>query len=138
MKFLIKLRTIPLLRYLSYFLMKLLGVEIPLSVQIGKNFILAHWGNGVVIHPFTIIKDNVKIYQGVTIGRADIYQNPNSEFNEIVIEDNVIISAGAKVLTSKNCVIASGTIIGANAVLLIKEAKIEKGVYVGNPARKIK
>lgn len=73
---------------------------------------------GVVIHPSTKIGRNVKIYQQVTIGRADIWNNkPAPDFKGVSIGDNVIICAGAKIITSTQITIGEGTIIGANAVL---------------------
>lgn len=117
--------------------MKILGIEIPLSVKIGKNFTISHWGYGTVIHPYTRIGNNVKIYQGVTIGRSNIYENIDNDLKEIIIEDNVIFSAGSKVLVKKSCTIKAGTIIGANAVLIVDKSSIEKGVYVGIPAKNI-
>src|SRR5580704_14253331 len=61
----------PSTRRLSYKGLKLLGVEIPTSVQIGDNFQLAHGAVGLVIHETTKIGNNVKVFQGVTIGFAD-------------------------------------------------------------------
>lgn len=136
-QFLLSLRNYFFLKHLSYLTMKVLGVEIPLSVKIGKNLMLPHWSCGTVIHQNTIIMNNVKIYPGVTIGRADIYQE-NSILNEIIIEDNVILSTGCKILLTKDCLIEAGTIVGANAVLLPKANRVEKGIYVGIPAKKVK
>jgi len=138
-KFLLLLRRTPGLRLISYYFMRLLGIDLPLSVSIGKNFDLPHWGYGVVIHPFVRIGDNVRIYQGVTVGRGDIYEkNPNCDFNNISIGNNVILCAGAKLIASKNCHIQDGVIVGANSVLVVKGGEVEKGVYVGIPARKLK
>jgi len=50
---------------IAYFLLKLLGVEIPLSVDIGPGFLLHHGGTGVVIHPKTVLGARVGIYPGV-------------------------------------------------------------------------
>ena len=66
-------RSRPLIGRLAYYALKLLGVEIPLSVRIGRDLELAHGGFGVVIHPRTTIGDRVKIYPGVGLGRADIH-----------------------------------------------------------------
>jgi serine O-acetyltransferase len=117
--------------------MKFLGVEIPMSVKIGKNLQLPHWAYGAVIHPKVEIGDNVRIYQGVTIGRADIYRDDTS-LKKIIIEDGVILCAGAKLLVKQSCVVEAGTVLGANSVLIVKGDRVEKGVYAGVPARKIK
>jgi serine O-acetyltransferase len=134
---LVKIRSIPGLRYISYFAMKLLGVEIPPSVRIGRNLVLPHWSNGTVIHSNTTIGNNVRIYQQVTVGRADIYNN-SSQVESITIEDDVILCAGAKLLAKKSCVIESGTILGANSVLIVKTDRVESGIYAGIPAKRIR
>jgi serine O-acetyltransferase len=136
-RYLVKSRSVPGLRYLSYIAMKFLGVEIPTSVKIGHNLVLPHWSNGTVIHSSTVIGNNVKIYQQVTIGRADIYNNV-SDVESIVIEDGVILCAGAKLLAKKACIIESGTILGANSVLIVNTDRVVAGTYAGIPAKRIK
>ena len=49
------------------------GITLPRQVKLGNNVIFPHNSVGTVIHPNCKIEDNVKIYQNVTIGRADIY-----------------------------------------------------------------
>lgn len=51
----------------------LLGVDISRCVVIGKNVCYPHNSFETVIHDNTVIENNVKIYQNVTLGRADIY-----------------------------------------------------------------
>ena len=128
-------RTWPIAGRLAYYALKLLGVEIPLSVRIGRDFLLEHGGFGVVIHSRSVIGDRVKIYPGVTIGRADIYRPmERSRFEGIAIEDDVILSPGAKVLGKDGLLrVAKGSVIGANAVLL--ESTGEGEIWAGNPAR---
>jgi serine O-acetyltransferase len=128
-------RQTPLLGKLAYFLLKLLGAEIPRSVTIGPGFLLEHGGFGVVIHSLTQIGARVHIYPGVTLGRADIYR-PSSEsrFVGILVEDDVIISPGAKVLCIEGTlVVRRGSVIGANAVLL--QSTGEDEIWAGLPAR---
>lgn len=131
------LRKIPIIKHIIFYFMRFMGVEIPLKVKIGRNLILPHWSIGTVIHPFTKIGDNVRIYQGVTIGRKNIFDNHDKSFNSIIIQNNVTFCSGAKLLTDQNCIVEEGTIIGANAVLLVQSERIEKGTYVGIPARKL-
>jgi serine O-acetyltransferase len=122
---------------LAYFLLKLLGVEIPVSVAIGPGFLLHHGGMGVVIHPRAVLGARVGIYPGVTLGRADVYR-PASEsaFEGIVIEDDVILGAGSKVLCDSGILrVRRGTVLGANAVLT--ESTGENEIWAGIPARKI-
>lgn len=127
-------RNWPLLGRLAYYLLKLLGVEIPRGVQIGSDFELAHGGFGVVIHPNSVIGDRVKVYPGVTLGRADIYRAvEESRFTRIVVEDDVILSPGVKVLGKEGELkVARGTIVGANAVLLSSTGEAQ--IWVGIPA----
>lgn len=128
-------RTKPIIGKLAYYLLKTLGAEIPCSVRIGEGFELAHGGFGVVIHSKTTIGNRVKIYPGAGTGRADIYQpSSQSKFEGIVIEDDVIISPGAKILCKEGILrVARGSVIGANAVLL--ESTGEGEMWVGIPAR---
>jgi serine O-acetyltransferase len=122
---------------LAYILLKLLGVEIPLSVVIGPGFLLHHGGMGVVIHPKTRIGARVGIYPGVTLGRADVYR-PASEsaFEGIVVEDEVILGSGAKILCDDGFLrIGRGSVIGANAVLT--QSTGENEIWAGIPARKV-
>lgn len=130
-------RNVPILGTLAYFSLKFLGIEIPKSVVIGKDFELAHGGFGVVIHPDTVIGDRVKIYPGVTIGRSDIHLPiKKSNFSGIVIEDDVIITSGAKVLCKEGTLLVrKGSIIGANAVML--SSSNEGEIWAGIPAKKI-
>ncbi|MGH1012816.1 hypothetical protein COI41_26185 [Bacillus toyonensis] len=138
MKFLLHTRKIKGLRTISYYLMKVLGLEIPKSVKIGRNVCFEHWGYGVVLHPNTIIEDNVKIYQGVTTGRGDIYTSfENSQMDKIIIKESAILCAGSKIICKSGVlVVDKGTIIGANAVLLSSTGINE--VWGGIPAKKLK
>lgn len=112
-------------------------IDLPKEVIIGNEFVLAHNAIGLVIHPNTIIGNNVKIYQGVTLGRSDIYRNiTESKFEKIKINDDVIICAGAKVICKQGTLtIGKGTLIGANAVLTCSTGENE--IWAGIPAKKI-
>lgn len=120
---------------LAYLALKLLGVEIPRTVPVGPGFELAHGGVGVVIHSRAVIGANVKIYPGVTVGRADIYLPADqSAFESIIIEDDVILSPGCKVLCKSGILhVGRGSVIGANTVLL--ESTGEGEIWAGIPAR---
>jgi len=128
-------RNLPLVGKLFYYLLKLLGSEFPVSVPVGKDFILEHGGHGVVIHSKSKIGDRVHIYQGVTLGRADIYlPSQQSKFEGIEIGNDVILSPGCKVLCKEGVLhVGDGTVIGANAVLLQSTGDYE--IWVGSPAR---
>lgn len=135
--FLVYARQWPLVGKLAYYALKLLGVEIPRSVKVGHNLELAHGGFGVVIHPHTEIGEGVKIYPGVGLGRADIHiPITDSHFEGILIEDDVILATGAKVLCKKGILrVGRGTMVGANAVLL--ESTGENEIWAGVPARRV-
>ncbi|MBU1660197.1 MAG: hypothetical protein KKD28_01840 [Chloroflexi bacterium] len=130
-------RSWPLLGRLAYYTLKLLGVELPRSVPIGADLEIAHGGFGIVIHSRARIGNRVKIYPGVSLGRADIYK-PMSEsrFEGLVIEDDVILSPGCKVLCKEGVLrVGKGTVVGANAVLL--QSTGENEIWAGIPARKV-
>ena len=133
--FLVYARKWPVLGRLAYWMLKLLGVEIPVPVKIGEGFLLEHGGFGVVVHSRTSIGDRVKVYPGVTLGRADIYRSMGkSRFEGIVIEDDVILAPGAKVLGKQGVLrVGRGSVVGANAVLLESTGEME--IWAGVPAR---
>lgn len=130
-------RKLPVIGKLSYYLLKLLGSEIPVSVPIGPGFLLEHGGHGVVIHSKAKIGSGVHVYQGVTLGRADIYLPiTHSKFEGIEIGDDVILSPGCKVLCKEGVLrVGKGSVIGANAVLLQSTGEYE--IWAGSPARRI-
>lgn len=134
---LVSARRIPVLGVLAYYALKLLGVEIPRSVQIGPGFDLVHGGVGVVIHPRSVIGANVKIYPGVTLGRADVHlPATQSKFAGIHIEDEVILAPGSKVLCKQGVLtVGRGSVLGANAVLL--QSTGEGETWAGLPAKRV-
>lgn len=125
----------PILGKLAYYALKLLGAEIPCSVEIGEGFQLEHGGFGVVIHSKTRIGKSVKIYPGVTVGRADIYRPiTQSHFEGVVIEDEAILCPGARVLCKEGVLtVGKRTVVGANRVLL--QSTGEGELWAGMPAR---
>lgn len=130
------MRNFFILRKISYIIMRFMGICIPLSVKIGKNLKLVHWAYGLVIHPNTVIGDNVRIYSGVTVGRADIYIEKRKDIS-IFIADDAVICTGAKILCKKEqLVVGKGSIIGANSVLFQSTGCGE--IWGGIPAHKIK
>lgn len=135
--FLLYARQNSLFGRLAYYLLKLLGAEVPRSVAVGPGCQLEHGGFGVVIHSRSKLGARVKIYPGVTLGRADIYRPAEqSLFEGIVIEDNVILCPGAKVLCKEGVlVVRRGSVIGANAVLL--QSTGENEIWAGAPARRV-
>lgn len=87
------------------------GIEIHPGAQIGEGLFIDH-GQGVVIGETAIIGDNVTLYQGVTLGGTGKEVGKRHP----TIEDNVMISAGAKVLGSFT--VGENSKIGAGSVVL--------------------
>lgn len=135
---LIKYRNIKGLKKIIQRIMLMLGLDLPSTVKLGKNVQFPHNAIGTVIHNNTIIEDNVKIYQNVTLGRADIYRDmKDSKMSKIIVKENAVICAGAKVLCkSGTLIIGKNTVIGANAV--ITESTGDNEIWAGIPARKIR
>ena len=127
----------PVIGKFAYLVLKFLGVELPRTVPIGEDLDIAHGGFGIVIHSKAQIGNRVKIYPGVTLGRADIYRPATeSSFESIVIEDDVILSPGCKVLCKEGVLrVGRGTVIGANAVLL--ESTGDWEIWAGMPAKRV-
>lgn len=123
---------------LNFFTSKLLrvfSVDIPRKVKVGKAVRLEHGGLGVVIHPNVTIGNNVRIYQGVTLGRKNIWDDSSSSSCSLIIEDDVILCSGAKVLFQNGMTVARGTILGANSVLT--KNTNENEIWAGIPAKKV-
>ena len=91
------------------------GIDIHPGATIGRNLYIDH-GTGVVIGETTEIGDNVKIYQGVTLGALYVEKNLQNTKRHPTIEDNVIIYAGSAILGG-NTVIGRNTVIGGNVWL---------------------
>jgi serine O-acetyltransferase len=91
------------------------GVDIHPGAKIGEALCIDH-GTGVVIGETTIIGDNVKIYQGVTLGALSVDKNLSNTQRHPTIEDNVIIYSNATILGG-NTVIGHDSIIGGNVWL---------------------
>ncbi len=91
------------------------GIDIHPGAQIGKDFFMDH-GTGIVIGETTVIGDNVKIYQGVTLGAIYVERSLKDIKRHPSIEDNVIIYAGSTILGGKTLV-GHDTVIGGNVWL---------------------
>jgi serine O-acetyltransferase len=105
------------------------GIDIHPGATIGSHFTIDH-GTGVVIGETTIIGNNVKIYQGVTLGaksfELDEFGNPVKNIpRHPIIEDKVIIYSNATILG--RITIGEGAIIGGNIWVT---TDVEKGAKV--------
>ena len=108
------------------------GIDIHPGATIGKNFFIDH-GTGVVIGETSIIGNNVKMYQGVTLGALSFRKDQRGRIiksgrRHPTIEDNVTIYAEATILG--DVVIGKSSIIGGN--VWIKES-VPPGVTVATP-----
>jgi len=95
------------------------GIDIHPGAEIGESFFIDH-GTGVVIGETCAIGNNVKIYQGVTLGALSVERGPGAgrgKKRHPTIEDNVTIYAGATILGGKT-VIGAGSVVGGNVWLV--------------------
>lgn len=116
-------------RIISQIAKFLTGIEIHPGAKIGSGVFIDH-GEGVVIGETAVVGNNVVIYQGVTLGGT----GKDKGKRHPTIEDNVMISAGAKILgpftVGKNAKIGAGSIV-------LKEVPANATV-VGVPGRVVK
>ena len=115
-----------LARWISQRAARKTGIEIHPGATIGKGLFIDH-GSGVIIGETTIIGDNVTLYQGVTLGGTGKEQGTRHP----TLEDNVMVSAGAKILGSFT--IGENSKIGAGSVVL--EEVPPNCTVVGVPGR---
>lgn len=109
---------VPLIpRIMSEHMHSLTGIDIHPGAKIGKNFFIDH-GTGVVIGETAEIGDNVKLYQGVTLGALSF---PKDEKGNIIkgrkrhptVGNNVVIYSGATLLGAET-VVGDNSVIGGN------------------------
>lgn len=95
----------------------LTGIDINPGATIGSYFFIDH-GTGIVIGETTTIGNNVKIYQGVTLGALSTRggQRLRDKKRHPTIEDNVTIYSGASILGG-DTVIGKDAVIGSNAFI---------------------
>jgi len=118
-----------LARWYSQRTVRKTGIEIHPGATIGKGLFIDH-GNGVIIGETAIIGDNVTLYQGVTLGGTGKEQGKRHP----TIGNNVMISAGAKVLGSFT--VGENSKIGAGSVVLSEVPP--NCTVVGVPGRIVK
>lgn len=118
-----------LARWVSQRAARKTGIEIHPGATIGKGLFIDH-GSGVIIGETAELGDNVTLYQGVTLGGTGKEQGKRHP----TLKDNVMVSAGAKVLGSFT--IGENSKIGAGSVVL-KEVPPNCTV-VGVPGRIVK
>ncbi|MEZ4802117.1 MAG: serine O-acetyltransferase EpsC [Gelidibacter sp.] len=102
-------------RILSEYAHKKTGIDIHPGASIGNSFFIDH-GTGIVIGETAIIGNNVKIYQGVTLGSLQVSKKDANTKRHPTVKDNVIIYAGATVLGGTTT-IGKNSVIGGNVWL---------------------
>ena len=118
-----------LARWISQRTVRKTGIEIHPGATIGKGLFIDH-GSGVIIGETTIIGDNVTLYQGVTLGGTGKEKGKRHP----TLKDNVMVSAGAKILGSFT--IGENSKIGAGSVVL--EEVPPNCTVVGVPGRVVR
>jgi len=132
-------RNVPMIpRIMAEHAHNLTGIEIHPGATIGKRFFIDH-GTGVVIGETTVIGDDVKLYQGVTLGALSM---PRDEAGALIreakrhptLEDGVTIYANATILGG-NTVIGANSVIGANTWITESVAPNTRVTYSAYHAR---
>lgn len=108
------------------------GIDIHPGATIGKHFFIDH-GTGIVVGETSIIGENVKIYQGVTIGALSTRggQKLAGKKRHPTIEDNVVIYAGASILGGETT-IGKNSVIGGNT-FITSSVPADTRVSIKNP-----
>lgn len=91
------------------------GIDIHPAAQVGHSFFIDH-GTGIVVGATAIIGDNVKLYQGVTLGALQVEKSLANKKRHPTIENDVIIYANATILGGQT-VIGHHSVIGGNVWL---------------------
>ncbi len=112
--YLLNIPVIP--RIMTEYAHSLTGIDIHPGASIGESFFIDH-GTGIVIGETTVIGNNVRIYQGVTLGALSLPRNAGEKLRDKkrhpTLEDNVIVYANTTILGG-DTVIGEGCVIGGN------------------------
>ncbi|WP_422161572.1 serine O-acetyltransferase EpsC [Polaribacter sp.] len=130
---LLKLGVPTLPRVMSEFAHSITGTDIHPGAEIGESFFIDH-ATGIVIGETTIIKNNVTIFQGVTLGGIQVKKSLASTKRHPTIESGVVIYANATILGG-DVVIGENSVIGAN--VCITESIAENSVVSVESKNKI-
>lgn len=99
-------------RLISEYVHSKTGIDIHPGAEIGARFFIDH-GTGIVIGETSVIGNDVKIYQGVTLGALNVSKDKAEIKRHPTIQNNVIIYANATVLGG-NTIIGENSVIGGN------------------------
>ncbi len=122
-------------RIMSEHAHSLTGIDIHPGADIGQRFVIDH-GTGVVVGETSVIGNNVRIYQNVTIGALSLPPNAGEKLRDSkrhpTIEDDVIIYSGATILGGKT-VIGARSVVGGN-VWLTNSIPADTKVFIKSPS----
>jgi len=107
--YLIDMPLIP--RMMSEYAHRLTGIDINSGAKIGTHFFIDH-GTGIVIGETALIKNHVKIYQGVTLGALQVSKNMQNKKRHPTVENHVTIYANATILGGETSIGENCTIGG--------------------------
>jgi len=127
------LLSVPLIpRIMSEYAHNITGIDIHPGAVIGRYFFMDH-GTGIVIGETTVIGNNVKLYQGVTLGALSTKggQSIKGVKRHPTIHDNVTVYSGASILGG-DTIIGEGVVIGGNA-FVVRSIPEKTRVSVKNP-----
>jgi len=132
---------VPLLpRIMTEYAHTVTGIDIHPGAKIGRSFFIDH-GTGVVVGETCVIGENVKLYQGVTLGALSFPKDAKGRLlrghkRHPTIEDNVTIYSGATVLGG-NTVIGAHAIVGGN-VWLTESIPPNTQIVIEPPRHKVR
>ncbi len=122
-------------RMMTEYAHSMVGIDIHPASKIGKGFFIDH-GTGVVIGETCSIGDNVRLYQGVTLGALSFQKDEDGALvkgqkRHPTIENDVIIYSGATILGG-NTVIGEKSVIGGN-VWITESVPVGTKVMIEKP-----
>jgi len=134
---LVQAQRLPLIGVVVRQMLKWRGTDVPVeTLSPGRRLVLQHGGH-VVVHYAARLGNDVVLMHNATIGRADLWRPESDDFAGVVVEDGVILGAGAVVLSSAGTItLGRGSIVGANSVLTRSTGPGE--IWAGNPARRVR
>lgn len=91
------------------------GIDLHPGARIGRRFCIDH-GTGVVVGETTVIGENVKLYQGVTLGALTVLKEHADQKRHPTLGNDVVVYAGATILGGET-VVGEGSLIAGNAFL---------------------
>ncbi|MSR88864.1 MAG: serine acetyltransferase [Candidatus Margulisbacteria bacterium] len=110
------------------------GIDINPGATIGERFCIDH-GTGIVIGETSHIGNNVKLYQGVTLGALSVQKSSAQTKRHPTIEDNVTVYAHATILGG-DTIIGEGSTIGGN-IWLIQSIPAHSKTYISTAQQKV-